>query len=445
MPVQQFARPSRLTVPSTPQVSHVPVMVSVPKTFSGDSIIVKSEDLSKLGITRALVETPIQEETAAAPEPVAQIENESPVAPLSQVDDSFVLTDSVAQVTETLDLNEAEPTVLTPEVESPIPVEPVADTTIIQQQPGPVSPFDTETFRAYNDFLNTWLKLASVNLNRPDLLNLVNNHGNPTTTAPIAAVRESLPAIVPEEVVEPEVIQAEVVMPLEPEVVDSETIVPVVSDIIEPNVVEEFIEPDVTDVVEPIPADAVEVPVDISVAPVEAAPETIEAVITDSDDVESSLVETTESEIISATTEEPVVLDAVTENQPQTEIIEEAPVDSVKEIPVEEEIIITEASPAEPVEVVTEAIPVVKKADTAVDLAPGPNVLPELTPDIISTNSIAKAINTQNVQPENNFFQAPALLEPVPRFTSRGRFSGYRYSFSHVPQRATFFLHNQAV
>lgn len=433
VPVQPIAKPGRLTVPTQPKVSHIPVMVSVPQDFVGDSVVVSSSDLKNLPISDAIVTaeksitveapvelTPIVEETVVpeVAEPVQEIVvEEAPIESLVLTDDSFVLTDSEPQAIEKVDVVASEPVATEPEVidtpivEEPTIPEPVVPISQIVQQAATtttISPFETDTFHAYNQFLNTWLQLASVNLNRPDLLRFVNH------------VPARQPAVTPQEVIEPAPVPVEIVEPVVEKIVEPmlpEVAEPIVIEVVEP-VAEEIIEPEIIEIVEPVLTPEIVEKAAAMEVPEEPVTESIEPVVQELVDPEPMFIDDVAEEV--AVTDAP--LDFATEAD-IVDIVTEAP--------------IVEAEPT------VEPVAEVKKVEIFSE--PQPTVLPELTPEIINSNAIAKSITSQNVI-QNSFAveQTPTLLQPIPRFTSRGRFSGYRYSFAHVPQRGSFFLHPQS-
>ena len=97
-------------------------------------------------------ETPVKEVTVT--ESINNISdvatnNDEPIPSLAELDDAHVLTKEVSTT------------------EKPVYSNVEVEATRVK------SPVETDTFAAYQQFLNTWLHLASINLNRPDLRNLI--------------------------------------------------------------------------------------------------------------------------------------------------------------------------------------------------------------------------------------------------------------------------------
>lgn len=366
----------RFTAPTAQVPSHVPVMVPVAQDFKGDSVVVTPQDLPKLGLTNPKVQRPTGVEelsTVAADVPVdAVVEEASAAGPLSAADESFVLTaqpkaaEPIETVVEPVN-NNAQPEIVAVEpvpveetmavmepvemIQEPVevvqPVDPIRAIVEPIVNPAPVSPFETETYRAYNDFINTWLRLASVNLNRPDILSLVNT---PQPQVNIQPQQNFVPA----EVIQP-----------------------------------------------------VETPVETITEDMFVADPTTETIL-----VEEATAIAVEPQVV---TEESIVPESV------TEVSEPAPVMQQAE---------TVIAVSEPIVAVSEPV-----VEVSVPVAQEPTpVIAQPTPVQKSFHSAPQSINA--IQ--------PSIFGAVPRVTSRGRHSGFRYSFQHVPQRGTFFFNSIA-
>jgi len=220
----------------------VPVMVPVAQNFPGDSVVVTPDQLKNImAVAPAAVAEPvlIQEPVVVKEGPVVEVKPEavipkeepavevlakktveqniasvneaeaiimaiapSPAPSLAAIDDTFVLAAEPTPEVAVETVQEPEPTpVAVVEVVQPeqtITVEPTPSpvtegTPIINVESTPIpateSAQTTQTAlsheQAHQEFLNTWLQLASINLNRPDLLNLIRPIVRTITLAPV--------------------------------------------------------------------------------------------------------------------------------------------------------------------------------------------------------------------------------------------------------------------
>merc|ERR1719154_1012047 len=112
------------------------------------------------------------------------------VGPLSATDDAVILMDSISTVATPVSVTEELTTTQKPSTTSL----PIIQTTTMSAQTERAQPaafHESQSYLAHREFLNTWLRLASVNLNRPDLLTLLQPVG--TTPAPAVAVTTPIP------------------------------------------------------------------------------------------------------------------------------------------------------------------------------------------------------------------------------------------------------------
>lgn len=396
--------------PALKEETHVPVFVPVQSDFQGDSVVVSSDDLVNMGLTGTLENTDGTVDQAPAAmdnvvptedislAPVADIQTvsqdavnleESQAGPLSFADDAFVLTASEAQP-EPVDLASPVDSIIESEV---IPQEIPSVEPVVLQTFDPtttVSPFQTETFNAYNQFINHWLQLASVNLNRPDLLELVNIQPTPSVQAqPEPQVME---------------VQKSVVSDAQPEVFEP----------VETIQAGEYPQPEITEIIE-------EIPVVEETLPVETVTEGVISDLT-SMDVTTELP-FAEYEV---TTENLGVTEAtlVEEVTPAAEPIPEVTFENLQPEVVEPAAVVAETIPEATVETIQTEV--VEPAAAIVEQDIATNIIPD-TPVQVSASA-----------------PIPAHFNTIPTYTSRGRLSGFRYSFSHVPQRGTFFFNSVA-
>ena len=240
--------------------------------------------------------------------------------------------------------------------------------------------FDSQTFITHNNFLNTWLKLASVNLNRPDLLTFMNgrNTQEPSVPAPVEQVVE-------QEVFQPEIVVIEPTDEVLPAVEETseysgvlaidpiETVEPVMEPVVFEPVNEEIVDV----VAEPVQEEFIAPVQEEVVAPVQEVIEPVADPVQDGIQFQESFFD------VSPTTEAPFFEEVVTT------------------LPMEEEVV-TEVAATE-MEISTEPTVIEDK------------VLPEITPELIKTNSIAKSISSGPIS-ANTVVQSQSVSKPVVRF-----------------------------
>jgi len=424
-------KPTRLTGPlTTPQqevASHIPVMVAVPNDFAGDSVVVTSDDLIRMGLSSAQP-IEIMPETAQVDEVIVE-EIQPEIAPVEEVIVEEIQPE-IAPVEEVI-VEEIQPEIdPVEEVVEEIQPEtyPIEEVIVEEIQPE-VTPVEEVILEEIQPEVAPDVEIVEEII--PEIV-------EPTVSLSQADEAFVLTAAAPE----PEVIEVmEIIEAADPMPVDNTPI-----EVIPVETVQEAIQPVVSTTINPLDTETfraynnflntwlqlasvnlnrpdllnllnVPAPVVPQVAPVEITPEVIAEVIRE--------------EIIPEVVHEPVVAEIQPEQveviEPITEVAPEVFVDEIVTEVIPEEVPATEVLPQP--EPVTEAAPVIKQDTVVFDT----QVLPELTPAIIDTNTIAKSITSAAVP--------NILLRQVPRISSRGRFSGYTYSFSHVPQRGTYFLH----
>lgn len=380
--------------------NHIPVMIPVPQDFVGERIVVSPEDLISIGLSGTMVDTSATitgdtgADTVVNEEPEMVVESEvapnpevveEPLAsssgPLSEIDNTFVLTTADETITEE---PIAEPIIS--RVQQPI-------TSQVQQSTPNAVPSSRFHYSAYNDFLNTWLQLASVNLNRPDLLRLI----NPQPAAPIPVVSNRLVNLQEEQAV------------AAPESVPSaKSLFVAVEEVEVPQMVQEDA------VAAALPPPAVE------------------------EDMMTG--EFTSEPPAEVTTQDAMLFPAETTTEFLT-IIEKA----LDDMTVPEESALPELGTPESVLIAESVAPeTIIQENFISDLSP---IQDDVTISESIPNTVEEIVSNSLVEevaiggPPST---SPFLLNAIPRVTSRGRQSGYRYSFSHVPQRGTYFFNSIA-
>ena len=448
--------------------SHVPVMVPVPADFKGNQIIVLPEQLTTLGLARSLFNSPapvneiekvafvdvVEDIAAPAVLPIATdvangdaVENvaagaidaiTTDVANIDVVEDvlapviDVITTDVANEIIHSADTipSVEEPQtsagsltaiddsfVLSTRQETALPQTEATTTTGIDVMnpslellklsttPKTVSHFHSDTYNAYNDFLNTWLKLASINLRRPDLLSLLNP--NPLRSASTTAA----PVIAPVSQNAPSESKSQLLVELEATAPATESIA---KSLFIGFGEEENI---------------------IHGSQVNQEKEIITGFTTENP------VEVTTEEIILPIDRQPVL---EWQEQQANEIlpIERQPVLAWQEQQ-PNEILPTDRQP-----VLEWQEQQISEVHGQVDVTTESNFTEEpLTAEIHIPveNTLDTNVNTIIDTPvESPLVPPPVLLNAIPLITSRGRSSGFRYSFSHVPQRGTFFFNSVA-
>ena len=168
-------------------------------------------------IGSSVVKSPVTHDVTTN-EHVSNIKPE-PIPSLAALDNEHVLTASTTQKpstspsslisdissTQQISLGNTQDPSVSSTTEEFIPVNNMETTTVTNVK-STVSPLQTDTFRAYREFLNTWLHLASINLNRPDILkhiqpavphHVVQQTQSTTTTLPPSTTTAALSTTTP--------------------------------------------------------------------------------------------------------------------------------------------------------------------------------------------------------------------------------------------------------
>merc|ERR1719154_540790 len=362
------------------------------------------------------------------------------VGPLSATDDAVILMDSISTVATPVSVTEELTTTQEPSTTS-LPI--IQPTTMYAQiEPAQPAAFhESQSYLANREFLNTWLRLASINLNRPELLTLFHPVGttpapavvsttpiSTTTTPTIAAITEKINTI---SIQDHSAIddKLEAILISEPALIDNESIAKEIT-----------------------PTNDFSGQNQIQVENIKQDKKNNMAT------EEDQLVEEIFDEIlmnegvIDLTTLSPDLLDAdsLVPDEALT-AFEELPVITESEIKPTEKLIPVENDALLAVDSVD---PKIRLSQTQVDETmqiseatedtanQQPDAIPQVVETIINDNlPIEKEVNI--IPTPTTTIPPPVLLTAVPWVSSRGRFSGFRYRFSHRPAKGTFFLNSR--
>lgn len=289
------------------------------------------------------------------------------------------------------------------------------------------------TQHAYEQFINTWLRQASLTLNRPELLKLVTSVLSPNTNVPAQPV-------IGESAISPVVVQEPVapVAVFDTQVGATEEIaMPVAADplLAEPDY---FVaEPELVPEVAAIPKQMM-----TSVA-VEMAPDATSLAVSDVVDIVPEPAEVA----VELTPLEPVAeltpLEPVVEFVPLEPLAEEMPT-QVVQMPVAEDTFMTPIVE----EVVAESIPSLVDQDTATVLGlspPTPSPEPELIPEVaveVALEPLATTLPLELLQP---IAESKTVFEPVPKKAEPESFIPTGRSFNSARNAKNVILQEPAV